>query len=87
MTERPQISWSPGQAAVIDVDGTLVDTNYHHVVAWQIAFDRVGALVPTSVLHRHVGMGGDQFVPAVAGDEARGDARRRGARAPRRDLP
>jgi HAD superfamily hydrolase (TIGR01509 family) len=69
MTERPQISWSPGQAAVIDVDGTLVDTNYHHVVAWQIAFDRVGALVPTSVLHRHVGMGGDQFVPAVAGDE------------------
>ena len=69
MTERPQISWSPGEVAVIDVDGTLVDTNYHHVVAWQIAFDRVGALVPTSVLHRHVGMGGDQFVAAVAGDE------------------
>jgi HAD superfamily hydrolase (TIGR01509 family) len=69
MTEPDRLSWTRGEVAVIDVDGTLVDTNYHHVVAWQIAFDRVGALVPTSVLHRHVGMGGDQFVTAVAGDE------------------
>jgi HAD superfamily hydrolase (TIGR01509 family) len=69
MTATRDLAWRPGQVAVIDVDGTLVDTNYHHVVAWQIAFDRVGALVPTSVLHRHVGMGGDQFVSAVTGDE------------------
>jgi HAD superfamily hydrolase (TIGR01509 family) len=52
---------------VLDVDGTLVDTNYHHVLAWQAAFDEVGVFVPTSSLHRHVGMGGDQFVEAVAG--------------------
>ena len=58
----------PLPAALLDVDGTLVDTNYHHVVAWQLAFDALGAFVPTSVLHRHVGMGGDQFVPAVAGE-------------------
>jgi len=69
MTETRELSWTPGQVAVVDVDGTLIDTNYHHVVAWQLAFDRVGALVPTSTLHRHVGMGGDQFVGAVAGEE------------------
>jgi HAD superfamily hydrolase (TIGR01509 family) len=59
--------WSEGQVVVLDVDGTLVDTNYHHVLAWQAAFDEVGVFVPTSALHRHVGMGGDQYVEAVAG--------------------
>ena len=53
---------------MIDVDGTLVDTNYHHVLAWQGAFDEIDVFVPTSALHRHVGMGGDQFVVAVAGE-------------------
>ena len=58
---------------MIDVDGTLIDTNYHHVVAWDLAFDRIGSFVPTNVLHRHVGMGGDQFVAAVAGDQLERD--------------
>jgi HAD superfamily hydrolase (TIGR01509 family) len=62
------LSWTRGQVAVIDVDGTLVDTNYHHVLAWQQAFDDAGVFAATSTLHRHVGMGGDQFVPAVAGE-------------------
>ena len=69
-------SWTAGQVALVDVDGTLVDTNYHHVLAWHLAFDAVGVFLPTSVLHRHLGMGGDQFVAAVAGDDlevARGD--------------
>ena len=70
-------AWSPGQVVVVDVDGTLVDSNYHHAVAWSLAFDRIGAFVPTAILHRHVGMGGDRFVSAVAGQElerAEGDA-------------
>jgi phosphoglycolate phosphatase-like HAD superfamily hydrolase len=67
------ITWTAGQVVVIDVDGTLVDTNYHHVLAWQQAFDEIGVFVPTSALHRHVGMGGDQFVPAVAGDDVERD--------------
>ena len=67
----------PGQVVVVDVDGTLVDTNYHHVVAWDLAFDRIGAFVPTNVLHRHVGMGGRPVRPAVAGEELeRGGATR-----------
>ena len=66
-------------AAILDVDGTLVDTNYHHALAWYRSFRDHGITVPLWRLHRHVGMGGDKFVTAVAdGDvEARlGDALR-----------
>jgi HAD superfamily hydrolase (TIGR01549 family) len=56
-------------AAVLDVDGTLVDTNYHHALAWYRAFRRHGVVLPVWWLHRHVGMGGDKFVAAVAGDD------------------
>jgi HAD superfamily hydrolase (TIGR01509 family) len=56
-------------AAILDVDGTLVDTNYHHAIAWQRAFARHGHQVPAWRVHRHIGMGGDQLVAAVAGDE------------------
>lgn len=55
--------------AVIDVDGTLVDTNYHHTLAWSRALRRFDVTVPLWRLHRAVGMGGDQLVPAVAGQE------------------
>ena len=56
-------------AAVLDVDGTLIDTNYHHALAWFRAFRVEGIVLPMWRLHRHVGMGGDKFVSAVAGDE------------------
>jgi HAD superfamily hydrolase (TIGR01549 family) len=56
-------------AAILDVDGTLVDTNYHHALAWFRAFAAEGIVLPMWRLHRHVGMGGDKFVAAVAGDE------------------
>src|SRR4051794_111493 len=53
---------------VLDVDGTLLDSNYHHTVAWARAFAGVGLTVPLWRIHRHIGMGGDRLVPAVAGD-------------------
>ena len=56
-------------AAVLDLDGTLVDTNYHHALSWYRALRRFGITVPVWRLHRHVGMGGDKFVAAVAGTE------------------
>jgi HAD superfamily hydrolase (TIGR01549 family) len=55
--------------AILDVDGTLVDTNYHHAIAWFRAFLRHDVVVPLWRVHRHIGMGGDQLVAAVAGDE------------------
>lgn len=55
--------------AIFDVDGTLVDTNYHHAVAWYRAFRRYGVTRPLWRIHRAIGMGGDMLVAAVAGDE------------------
>ncbi len=55
--------------AILDVDGTLVDTNYHHAIAWFEALKRHGRCVPLWQLHRHMGMGGDQLVAAVTDDE------------------
>lgn len=59
--------------AILDVDGTLVDTNYHHAIAWFRAFKRHGIILSTWRIHRHVGMGGDQLVAALAGDDAERD--------------
>jgi HAD superfamily hydrolase (TIGR01549 family) len=56
-------------AAIVDVDGTLVDTNYHHTLAWYRSLRDHDVTVPIWKLHRHVGMGGDKYVAAVAGDE------------------
>ncbi len=54
--------------AVVDIDGTLVDTNYHHAIAWFRAFRAFGFVVPLWRIHRHMGMGGDQLVAALAGE-------------------
>jgi HAD superfamily hydrolase (TIGR01549 family) len=55
--------------AIFDVDGTLVDTNYQHALAFYRAFRRYGITLPMWRLHRATGMGGDQIVAHVAGDE------------------
>jgi HAD superfamily hydrolase (TIGR01509 family) len=55
--------------AVLDIDGTLVDTNYHHAVAWYRAFREHGIVLPVWRIHRHIGMGGDQLVAALTDDE------------------
>ena len=54
--------------AILDIDGTLVDTNYHHAIAWYRAFRQHGFVLPLWQIHRHVGMGGDQLVAALAGE-------------------
>ena len=56
-------------AAILDIDGTLVDTNYHHAVAWYRAFRQHGVVLPLWRIHRHIGMGGDQLVAALAGED------------------
>src|SRR4051794_4270653 len=57
------------QVAILDVDGTLVDTNYHHAIAWFRAFRRHDLTLQVWRIHGHIGMGGDQLVAALAGDE------------------
>src|SRR3954452_14576366 len=66
-------------AILFDIDGTLVDSTYHHAIAWQRAFDRHEVRIPLWRIHRTVGMGGDKLVAEVAGDDVEerlGDALR-----------
>jgi HAD superfamily hydrolase (TIGR01509 family) len=61
---------------VIDIDGTLVDTNYQHAIAWYRAFRQHGTVLPVWRIHRHIGMGGDQLVAALTDERTereRGD--------------
>jgi phosphoglycolate phosphatase-like HAD superfamily hydrolase len=55
---------------VLDLDGTLVDSVYEHVVAWHAAFHDVGLHVSSVRLHEAIGMGGDRLVAHVSGDPA-----------------
>ena len=59
--------------AVLDIDGTLVDTNYHHAIAWFRAFVRFDIILPIWRIHRHIGMGGDQLVTALCGEDVEAD--------------
>jgi HAD superfamily hydrolase (TIGR01509 family) len=54
--------------ALLDVDGTLVDTNYQHALSWFRSFRDHDIVLPVWRLHRHIGMGADQLIPAVAGE-------------------
>ena len=64
-------------AAILDVDGTLVDTNYHHAIAWYRAFRQHEVVLPIWRIHRHIGMGGDQLVEALGGERVEERAGRR----------
>jgi HAD superfamily hydrolase (TIGR01549 family) len=56
-------------AAILDIDGTLVDTNYQHAIAWYMAFRQHDVELPVWRIHRHIGMGGDQLIEAMAGED------------------
>ena len=58
---------------VLDIDGTLVDTNYQHAIAWHRALRGHGHAVQVWKIHRHIGMGGDQLVEALIGEQGEKD--------------
>ncbi|WP_076073121.1 HAD family hydrolase [Sphingomonas montana] len=60
------------KAILFDIDGTLVDSNDMHVLAWEEAFGEVGATFDRQVVHDQIGKGADMLVPALlpAMDEA-----------------
>src|SRR3954451_9536918 len=56
-------------AAILDIDGTLVDTNFHHAIAWFRAFHQHDIVLPIWRIHRHIGMGADKRIGALCGDD------------------
>lgn len=57
------------KVVVLDVDGTLMDTNYLHVEAWARAFEDVGYRVPRSEIHKQIGKGSDMLIGEFVDDE------------------
>ena len=62
---------------ILDVDGTLVDSNDAHAHAWVAAFAEAGVTVDFDAVRRSIGMGGDKLMPAVSGID---ESSARGAR-------
>ncbi|MGQ0521321.1 MAG: HAD family hydrolase [Actinomycetota bacterium] len=63
---------SPG--VLFDLDGTLVDSNYLHVVAWARAFADHGLWAPMAAIHRMVGVGSPVLVRELLGEDAPAEA-------------
>ncbi len=57
------------KTVVLDVDGTLMDTNYLHVEAWARAFEDVGHRVPRVELHRQIGKGSELLIREFVDDD------------------
>jgi len=60
---------SEKRIAVLDVDGTLVDSNYQHAMAWYRALRSLDETFPIWRIHRLIGMGGDKLVTSLGGEE------------------
>lgn len=59
------------KVVILDVDGTLMDTNYPHVEAWARAFEEVGYRSPRVEIHKQIGRGSDRLIPDfVEGEDA-----------------
>jgi HAD superfamily hydrolase (TIGR01509 family) len=57
------------RVAVLDVDGTLMDSNYLHVESWARAFEEVGHRVPRAELHKQIGKGSTLLIEEFVEDE------------------
>jgi Haloacid dehalogenase-like hydrolase len=77
------------RAALFDVDGTLVDTNYLHAVTWWEAFAQAGYQPPMADIHRAIGMGSDQMLDKLlpADRDRAADADMRAAQSTRPPSP
>jgi HAD superfamily hydrolase (TIGR01549 family) len=50
---------------IFDLDGTLIDSVYAHVLAWQKSFEREGMKVPARSIHEKIGLGGQELAQAI----------------------
>src|SRR5207244_3113626 len=73
-----------GPAFVFDLDGTLVDSVYQHVLAWREALEEAGVKLAVWRIHRRIGMSGGLFVNALARDTGRRVTAEEAARRQRR---
>src|SRR3954471_13197897 len=61
----------PVPSFLFDLDGTLIDSVYQHVIAWRTALTRIGIDLSVWRIHRRIGMSGGLFVSALARETGR----------------
>src|ERR687898_379248 len=61
------------RVVILDIDGTLMDTNYLHIEAWEQAFEEVGERPPRSRIHHQIGKGSDKLIPEFVKDGEAGE--------------
>ena len=71
MSRYPVGVMASGPAFLFDLDGTLVDSVYQHVLAWQDALDRMGIELAVWRIHRKIGMSGGLFANALLRETGR----------------
>jgi beta-phosphoglucomutase-like phosphatase (HAD superfamily) len=64
------------ETAFLDIDGTLIDTNYLHIELWAQASEKVGAPPPKSRFHHEVGKGSDKLIPEFVEDDRKAELAR-----------
>ncbi|MBY5163185.1 HAD family hydrolase [Salsipaludibacter albus] len=69
MTNTSEPTTPETAGVVLDLDGTLVDSVWQHVVAWQAALAAAGHDVAQARIHAGIGMGSDRLVPWLLGDD------------------
>jgi HAD superfamily hydrolase (TIGR01549 family) len=62
---------SPVPSFLFDLDGTLIDSVYQHVIAWHTALDSIGIQLSVWRIHRRIGMSGGLFVQALLRETGR----------------
>jgi HAD superfamily hydrolase (TIGR01509 family) len=70
----------PARAFLFDLDGTLIDSVYQHVLAWREALEEVGMALPAWIIHRRIGMSGGLIAAALQRETGRPVSKSVGAR-------
>lgn len=71
MSDTPAAASTRTPALLFDLDGTLVDSVYQHVLAWRDALELAGMPLAVWRIHRRIGMSGGLFVSALARETGR----------------
>jgi len=71
VTTLPQYPQPPAPAFLFDLDGTLIDSVYQHVIAWRTALARLDIDLSVWRIHRRIGMSGGLFVSALLRETGR----------------
>ncbi len=71
MTEPARYPEPPAPSFLFDLDGTLIDSVYQHVIAWRAALSRLDIDLSVWRIHRRIGMSGGLFVSALLRETGR----------------